>query len=146
MDCPFAKEGVPNNPVWGEGPDTPVGILVGEGPGREEAEGGRPFIGATGQALDVELFHAGLRRKELAIVNATCCQPVLPKKEVDMRNAVLACRPAFLSQLANLPEDLPVLAMGKWAFFALTGKDKGVMKARGFIRWPFKIPRKDGSE
>lgn len=51
-----------------------------------------------------------------------------------MRRAVECCRPAFFGQMKDLPRDIPTLAMGKWAYFALTGKDKGVMNARGFIR------------
>ena len=117
-----------------------MGVVVGEGPGRDEAERGRPFVGQTGQALDVELFHAQLDRSKLLILNATCCQPTQPKKENEMRKAVECCRPAFLSQLQHLPPEIPVIAMGKWSYFALTGKDKGVMKARGFIRWKWKIP------
>lgn len=145
--CPFAREGAPVNPVWGEGPsDSPLGVLVGEGPGRDEAERGRPFVGSTGQALDVEMFHAGLVRDQLLIVNATCCVPTQPKKEPEMRKAVECCRPAFLSQLQHLPRNIPILAMGKWAYFGLTGKDKGVMKARGFIRWKWRIPINDGGD
>lgn len=58
-----------------------------------------------------------------------------------MRRAALCCRPALLRQLEHIPTETPVLAMGKWAAFALVGKDKGVMNARGFIRWDFEIPR-----
>lgn len=74
-------------------------------------------------------------------MNATCCFPKLPKKETEMRKAVECCRPAFFSQLKNLPSTIPILAMGKWGYFALTNKDRGVMKARGFIRWSWQLPR-----
>ena len=119
------------------GPAKAVGILVGEGPGREEAEQGKPFVGATGQALDEELMRAGLIREQLRIVNATLCQPTQPKKEAEMAAAVQACRPAFIAQLKRC--EAPVLAMGKWSAVALTGRDKGVLNARGFIRWDYRL-------
>lgn len=130
--------------VWGEGPRAKaLGLLVGEGPGRDEAELGRPFVGMTGQALDEELMRAGIPRAQLRIVNATCCQPKQPKKETEMHAAAVACRPAFLHQVKDVPEDTPIFAMGRWAAFAVTLKSKGVMKVRGFIRWTTKVPRKE---
>lgn len=143
-ECPFAKDKKPNLPVWGETPPSPIGIVVGEGPGRDESERGRPFVGATGQALDEELRLAGLDRAKLAILNATACIPKQPKDENEMREATVCCRPAFFSQLYALSPDLPVFAMGTWAYFALMMKEPakgGMMKARGFIR-PFNLPRK----
>lgn len=139
--CPFAKQGVPNKPVLGEGSLRPVGILVGEGPGREEAEVGRPFVGVTGRALDEELLRAGLLREKLFIVNATCCIPVQGKTEAQMAKAVECCRPALLKQLEQFDPETPVFAMGRYAYTGLTGVAKGVMAARGFVRENWKIPR-----
>jgi uracil-DNA glycosylase family 4 len=139
-ECPFAKNGAPSRPVLGEGPKNPVALLVGEGPGREEAETGRPFVGITGQQLDEELLAAGLPRTKLFIVNATCCQPT-GRSLSDFRKAVVACNPALIAQLKRLPKNIPTLAMGRWAMFALTGKDRGIALARGFIRDEWTIPQ-----
>jgi DNA polymerase len=61
--------------VPGEGdPDSPV-VFVGEAPGREEDEQGRPFVGSAGKLLDRLLGEAGLRREEVYIANILKCRP-----------------------------------------------------------------------
>lgn len=138
--CPFAKGGVAVRPVLGVGPREAAGILVGESPGREEAERGRPFVGPTGQALDDELLRAGLQRSKLFIVNAMCCQPPPGVRSVTMMaRAADCCRPALIAQLKR-QRPAQLFAAGKWAFYALTGKTKGLNKARGFVR-PFSFLR-----
>jgi uracil-DNA glycosylase family 4 len=91
-------------------------------------------VGKTGDQLNDELTNVGLRRSRLFILNATLCQPTGQKGEKLMQRAVVACRPAFLAQLADLP-DVPMFAMGKWAAFAvMMKKTKGILKTRGFVR------------
>lgn len=132
-NCPYAIDGKPVRPVFGVGPKTPKGILVGEGPGADEISSGVPFSGNTGEQLNEELVVAKLKRDSLFVVNATCCQPI-DKTEGRQRLATNCCRPVLKAQLATLPKQTPVLAMGKWAVFGLTNKDKGVMNSRGFVR------------
>lgn len=134
--CPFSKNGAPNQPVMGEGPPDARGILVGEGPGTEEAESGRPFVGPTGRELDRSLESAGLGRGKLFVVNATCCRPpVGTKNEKVMGEAVAACAPAFWKQMEPHAKK-PIFAMGKWAWAALGDRipKGGLTKGRGFIR------------
>ena len=121
-------------PVMGTGPTFPEGVLVGEGPGREEAEEGQPFVGSTGRELDAALAKAGLLRSRMYLLNATCCQPPPSKSEPMMERAVACCAPAFRAQLYKVPATVPVFAMGRWAAAAVTGQSKGVMESRGFIR------------
>lgn len=138
--CPFAIRGEPNSPVVGVGPSHPEGIIIGESPGRDEAEKGEPFIGPTGEQLTDELIAHGLRRSKLFIVYAACCLPPLHKTEPMMKRAIEACRPALIAQLEPLLKgddgDPPVLAMGKWAAHGLAVKKKlkGIMNTRGFVR------------
>jgi uracil-DNA glycosylase family 4 len=139
--CPFAQHGLPVSPVLGEGPDDAYGILVGEGPGEEEAASGRPFVGTTGKTLDIEMIEAGLQRHRLFLVNATCCRPPKGKTEAMMQRAVKCCRPVLVEQLKRFGVDLPTFAMGKWAYLGLTGKDESVGDNRGFINKQFKLPR-----
>ena len=131
--------------MTGEGPVDPEGILIGESPGPNEAEEGRPFVGKTGQDLTDELIGKGLRRSKLYIVNAICCLPPLNKTEPMMKRAADACRPALIAQLDALQQPLPpVLMMGKWAAYGAgvrqkvgrpkLAKMKGIMNQRGFVR------------
>jgi hypothetical protein len=82
-----------------------------------------------------------LPRARLLVINATCCQPPINKTDAMMRRAVQCCRPALLHQLAAIDPATPTLAMGKWAAYALTEKDKGMMSGRGFVRRDFRLPQ-----
>jgi len=133
-ECPFAVNGCPpHRPVRDEIPEKPLGVLVGEGPGRDEAEVGRPFVGMTGQQLDEELVRAGLLRSRLAVLNATKCKPPLDAGIGEKNAALRACRPHFDKVYGPL-RHLPTLAMGKLAWVAIDGKGGSVETARGFLR------------
>lgn len=55
--------------VWGEGdPHAPV-MLIGQGPGEQEAKAGRPFVGPSGEVLNEWLATAGIDRSKLWISN-----------------------------------------------------------------------------
>lgn len=138
--CPFAVRGFPAKCVMGEGPTDPIGIFIGESPGREEVERRRPFVGATGQQLDESFVRARLPRAKLFVVNAIGCQPTLVKSEGMMRKAADRCRPALIAQLMRLDNvgKLPVFCAGKWALYGLTGSTKGMKTQRGFVKkWDF---------
>lgn len=45
-------------------------LLIGEAPGRDEVQQGRPFVGAAGKQLTAFLEGAGLERDEVYITNA----------------------------------------------------------------------------
>jgi uracil-DNA glycosylase family 4 len=61
--------------VPGEGnPDADV-MLVGEAPGRNEDEQGRPFVGRAGKLLDELLAEAGLEREQVFITNVVKARP-----------------------------------------------------------------------
>ena len=51
--------------VFGEGPLHARLMLIGEAPGEQEAQEGRPFVGRAGKNLDRFLALAGLREAGL---------------------------------------------------------------------------------
>lgn len=55
--------------VWGEGDPLAQVMLVGQGPGEQEAKAGRPFIGPSGEALNQALATVGIDRGKLWITN-----------------------------------------------------------------------------
>jgi len=61
--------------VFGEGPPGARAMIVGEGPGREEDESARPFVGRAGKLLDRLLCDAGLDRSAIWITNIVRCRP-----------------------------------------------------------------------
>ena len=69
-----ARAGYPTF-VWGEGPiDTQVAI-VGEAPGADEAQQGRPFVGRSGRLLRTELAAVGLEPGKCWITNVVKHRP-----------------------------------------------------------------------
>jgi uracil-DNA glycosylase family 4 len=67
--CAECRRGKSGLPVPGEGnPDAEI-MLIGEAPGRREAESGRPFVGRSGKLLTRMLEQAGIRREDLFITS-----------------------------------------------------------------------------
>ena len=64
------------NLVFGEGPDEPVVMFIGEAPGGEEAATGRPFVGKAGKQLNELLTEAGIDRSRVYVTNAVKFRPV----------------------------------------------------------------------
>ena len=64
------------NPVFGEGPDSPGVMFIGEAPGGEEAASGHPFVGKAGRQLDQLLAGAGIDRSRVYVTNAVKFRPV----------------------------------------------------------------------
>ncbi len=56
--------------VFGEGPVDAALMLVGEQPGDQEDQAGRPFVGPAGQLLDRALAEAGIDRTRAYVTNA----------------------------------------------------------------------------
>src|SRR5215510_7861320 len=61
--------------VPGEGNPSAKVMLIGEAPGREEDESGRPFVEAAGRLLDQVLEGTGIDRADLFITNIVKCRP-----------------------------------------------------------------------
>lgn len=61
--------------VIGEGnPDSSI-MFIGEAPGREEDEQGRPFVGRSGQLLNKALKECDIQREDVFITNIVKCRP-----------------------------------------------------------------------
>ncbi len=62
-------------PVIGEGNHRAKIMFIGEAPGKNEAETGRPFCGASGRVLDELLASVNIDRKEVYITNVVKDRP-----------------------------------------------------------------------
>ena len=60
--------------------------LVGEAPGAEESEQGRPFVGPAGSALRQMLEQAGIDARQLRLANAIPFRPIAYSKDRKPRN------------------------------------------------------------
>src|SRR2546427_11615113 len=68
--CKSRKKAVP-----GEGSGRSGVMIVGEAPGGEEDQSGRPFVGTAGKRLEGVLRLAGLSRDDVFITNIGKCRP-----------------------------------------------------------------------
>lgn len=101
--------------------------------------------GPTGRDMDEALMEGGLVRDRLFIAYAWACQPHEPRKELEERKAVACCRPLLKQAIGKLPPQTPTLLCGKWAMLAMTGREKGLVKNRGFVnkKWQVGDPLKE---
>lgn len=61
--------------VPGEGNNNARFMIIGEAPGKNEAEIGRPFVGRAGKMLDKIIEEVGWKRDDLFICNTIKCRP-----------------------------------------------------------------------
>jgi uracil-DNA glycosylase family 4 len=73
--CGFEPCETCTNFVPGEGPAPADVMVVGEAPGRNEDEQGRPFVGRAGRLLDELLEAAGLDRSAVFVTNVLKARP-----------------------------------------------------------------------
>jgi len=98
------------NAVPGEGsPGTEV-VFVGEGPGLNEDQQGRPFVGAAGSLLNELLALVGWRREEVFIANIVKCRP--PGNRDPEADEVAACEPFLRRQLETI-DPAVVVTLGR---------------------------------
>ena len=121
--------------VPGQGPVPAKVMLIGEAPGKNEDELGRPFSGAAGRVLDHMLAEAGLSRSQVFITSVIKCRP--PKNRNPRREEVAACAVHLQRQIELLQPGVIVL-MGNVALQALMDRSLTIGTTRG------KIIYKDG--
>ena len=75
--APLYKERIKNKvfPVIGEGDHYAKIMFIGEAPGKNEAQTGHPFCGASGKILDYLLAGAGIKREDVYITNIVKDRP-----------------------------------------------------------------------
>lgn len=85
-------------------------MCVGEAPGRNEDETGRPFCGAAGKHLDAGLEAAALDRQEIFITSINKCRP--PGNRDPKRDEKAACLPFLERQIEALRPKV-LVALGR---------------------------------
>jgi DNA polymerase len=118
--------------VPGEGPTDAVVALIGEAPGAEEDNLGRPFVGRAGKLLDRVLETLGIRRDSVYITN---CVKIWPpqNKLADLEDYGLRVgdfTPFLIDELKALPKLRYVIPLGATALKVVCGLD-GITAQRG---------------
>ena len=97
-----AKHGVP-----GEGPLNAKLMLVGQNPGADEDEAGRPFVGRAGKFLTKTLAENGIKREDTFITNIV--KHVSPKNRKPFDDEVRSCLPYLIAQIRFVKPEIIVL-------------------------------------
>lgn len=114
-------------------PQAPL-LIIGEGPGQQEDEQGKPFVGKSGQLLDkimasVELDPA----RDVYICNIVKCRP--PGNRVPTPTEVAACKGYLLEQIRLVNPQI-ILLTGATAVKGILGLKEGITKIRGqWFEW-----------
>ncbi|MFB6297437.1 MAG: uracil-DNA glycosylase family protein [Salinirussus sp.] len=117
--------------VNGVGPPDADLLFVGEAPGRNEDEGGEPFVGRSGDVLESGLRDAGLVRGDVRITNCVRCRP--PENRDPTAAELDSCRGYLHAEVAAVDPDL-VVALGKVPAEHLLDADVAVTSAAGDLR------------
>jgi len=116
--------------VFGEGNPNADLMFVGEGPGADEDEQGRPFVGRAGQLLNKMIEAMGLMREQVYIANVVKCRP--PGNRTPEREEIETCSPFLLRQIAVI-QPKAIVALGAVAARCLLGLNEPMARLRG--RW-----------
>ena len=127
-----AKQAVP-----GEGDVDADFVCVGEAPGANEDEQGRPFVGPAGQLLTKILGAIQLTREQVFICNVLKHRP--PGNRNPMPEEVASCSPYLVRQMELLKPKV-IVALGTFAAQTLLQTKEPIGKLRGRIHRYYGVP------
>lgn len=111
---PLYKERVANKvyPVIGEGNHHAKIMFIGEAPGKNEAETGRPFSGASGRILDELLASINLPRKDVYVTNIVKDRPTNNRDPLPDEIALYA---PFLDRQIEIIQPTVIATLGRFS-------------------------------
>ena len=122
------------NVVFGVGSIDAQLMFIGEAPGADEDEQGKPFVGKAGQLLTKIIQATGLQRADVYIGNILKCRPDTPGQSAGNRkptsDEMATCIP-YLHEQIDLIRPKVIVALGATAVEGLLGKTIGITKLRG---------------
>jgi len=126
--CRLCKTRIKSVP--GEGDINAKIMFVGEAPGRNEDEQGRPFVGRAGDLLSRMLNIINLKREEVWIGNVVKCRP--PDNRDPMVDELRNCS-CYLEQQIKLVDPKIIVPLGRFALEHFDKKGK-ISKDHGKAR------------
>jgi DNA polymerase len=104
--------------VPGEGNPRSEVIFIGEGPGFNEDQQGRPFVGAAGGLLTEMLSVIGFGRQDVFITNVVRCRP--PGNRDPLPDELEACHTYSQRQITVL-DPLLIVTLGRYSMARFIG-------------------------
>jgi uracil-DNA glycosylase family 4 len=114
MICTNCPLGGPQ--CFGDGPPKADLVIVGEAPGRQEVQAGKPFIGPAGNLLDATLREFGILRSDVYVTNTVACRPTDKegKDAPPSKQMLEACHGRLMDEISTRDPKL-VIAVGATA-------------------------------
>ncbi|ABS60014.1 uracil-DNA glycosylase [Fervidobacterium nodosum] len=116
------------NTVPGEGNIYSPIMFVGEGPGEEEDNQGRPFVGKAGQLLTKIIESVNIKREDVYITNVVKCRP--PNNRVPTNLEIQSCSHYLTAQIEIINPRM-IIPLGSTAATFFLGKEEPITKIRG---------------
>lgn len=116
--------------VNGVGPVDAELCFVGEAPGRNEDEGGEPFVGRSGDVLNEALRDNGFARSDVRITNCVRCRP--PNNRDPTGEELGNCR-GYLEREIDVVDPTVIVALGKVPSEHLLERSVGVTAEAGTL-------------
>lgn len=118
------------NAVFGTGNPRTNLLIIGEAPGANEDEQGKPFVGRAGMLLTSMLQAINIQRENIFIANILKCRP--PNNRDPLPSEVHCCTPYLLKQIDYIKPKL-ILALGRIAAHFLLNTELSMSKLRGTL-------------
>ncbi len=114
--------------VPGEGnPEADI-LFVGEGPGKDEDEQGRPFVGAAGKFLNELIASIGLKREDVYIANMVKHRP--PANRDPLPDELAAYAP-WLDEQVKIIQPKLIVTLGRYSMAHFLGEGMSITKIHG---------------
>ena len=126
MSLPLRKEAT--NPVPGEGYANADILFVGEAPGKNEDQQGRPFVGAAGKLLTQMIESIGYSRDTVFIANLIKHRP--PNNRDPLPEEILAYTPYLDKQVAIIQPKV-IVTLGRYSMQYFLGDTETISKIHG---------------
>jgi DNA polymerase len=126
--CPLGTLGR-QTVVFGEGNPNAQLMFIGEAPGKDEDEQGKPFVGRSGKLLTKILHSLGIDRKEVFITNSVKCRPPQNRKPTPLE--ITTCKDLLLINQINIIQPKVICTLGSAAIESLFKKSIKMSENRG---------------
>ena len=108
FDCDLSQSRT--KAVPGEGPEDADLMFIGEGPGFNEDQQSRPFVGAAGQYLEELLAQIDINRNSVFITNMVKCRP--PNNRDPFPGEIEACS-KYIDEQIRLVSPKVIVTLGR---------------------------------
>ncbi len=125
-----------NKPVVGEGDENAEIMFIGEAPGFNEDQQGKPFVGKAGKIFDELLKSINLKREKVYITNIIKCRP--PGNRNPSQEEIDSCSP-YLDKQVEIIKPKIICCLGNFSTsyilkkFNLKDKIEGMSKIHGKV-------------